>query len=243
MRRCGTIPRPGEDFVLTTTENVSHSNNRTAGPIAVSLAVLYAAFLIASLVVVPVLAPSARIPNPFGPDDASRSFLLNNTRAIQISDFLQLVSAICFAGLAAALAALQRIAKAPIVASALTQSGGIGGAVMLATTALCSWAIASPGATDPGPAFHTFQFLPFLFGGPGWAGFFAVFMASVAMGGKGILPRWVTVSGYFLAAVSALATMVLVTIYAAPCLPIARFLGFLWLILVAVLFARTRRIN
>jgi hypothetical protein len=119
----------------------------------------------------------------------------------------------------------------------MTQAGGIGGAVLLALTALCSWAIASPGAVDPGPALHTLQFLPFLFGGPGWAAFFALFAAGVAMGTRGIVPCWVSASGYVLALVSALAMLVLVTIYASPCLPIARFLGFLWLILVSLLLA------
>jgi len=118
----------------------------------------------------------------------------------------------------------------------MIQTGGIGAAVLLALAALFSWAIASPGAIDPGPSFHIFQFLPFLFGGPGWAGFFALFLAGVAMGAKGIVPGWLWGVGYFLSIVSALAIFVLITIYAAPFLPIARFLGFLWLILVATLW-------
>jgi len=229
---------PRKDSLLTRIENAVPSASRTIGRIAISLAFLYAAFLVASLIVIPVLAPGARIPNPFGPDDASRTFFLSNTRSIQISDFLQLVSACCFAGLAAALAELQKSKGASSIASTMTQIGGIGGAVLLSLTALCSWAIASPGAIDPGPALHTLQFLPFLFGGPGWAGFFALFLAGVAMGAKSILPRWVSAFGYFLSVVSALAMLVLVTINASPCLPVARFLGFLWLILVSVLLAR-----
>jgi hypothetical protein len=72
---------------------------------------------------------------------------------------------------------------------------------------------------------------------PGWAAFFALFAAGVAMGTRGIVPRWVSASGYILALVSAVARLVLVTIYASPCLPVARFLGFLWLILVSLLLA------
>jgi hypothetical protein len=220
-------------------ENTSPSACRTTGRMAISLAFLYAAFLIASFIVVPVLAPGARIPNPFGADDASRTFFLNNPRAIQVSDLLQLASACCFAGMTAALAGLQRIKGAPSVASAMTEVGGMGAAVLLSLAALCSWAIASPGAVYPGPAFHTLQFLPFLFGGPGWAGFFALFLAGVAMGAKGNVPRWLVAIGYFLSIVAALATLVLVTINASPCLPVARFIGFVWLIVVSILLART----
>jgi hypothetical protein len=219
---------------LTTLESSLLVDLRTTKRLAIAFAFLYAVLFIASLVIFPVLAPGARIPNPFGAEDVSRTFFLHNARAVRVSDFLQLASAYCFAGLAAALSGLQSIRRAPL-ASAMTQAGGIGGAVLLALTALCSWAIASPGAVDPGPALHTLQFLPFLFGGPGWAAFFGLFVAGVAMGTRGSVPRWVSTSGYILAVVSEVAMLVLVTIYASPCLPIARFLGFLWLILVSLL--------
>jgi hypothetical protein len=67
-------------------ENTSAFACRTTGRIVITLAFLYAAILFASFVVIPLLAPGAKIPNPFGRDDASRSFFLNNTRAIQVAD-------------------------------------------------------------------------------------------------------------------------------------------------------------
>ena len=109
---------------------------------------------------------------------------------------------------------------------------------MLALAALSSWALASPGAIDPGMAFRALQFMPFLLGGPGWAGFFALFLAGVTMGAKDFMPRWTLWSGYFLSFVPAFATLVLVTIGAAVCLPVARFLGFMWLIVVGVYIDR-----
>lgn len=230
--------RPTKDPSLNSLENNSLLARRSTGRTAIVFACLYAAFMLVSLIVIPVLAPGARIPNPFGPDDASRAFMLGNTRAVQVSDFLQLVSACCLGGLAAALAALQRMKGAATVASALTLAGGIGAAGMLAITALFSWAIASPGAVDPGAAFHTLQFLPFLFGGPGWAGFDALFLAGVALGTKGEGPRWMRGFGYVLAVVSALAMLVLITIYFSPGLPVARFIGFVWLIAISIISAR-----
>jgi hypothetical protein len=50
------------------------------------------------------------------------------------------------------------------------------------------------------------------------------------LGGVGALPRWAIWAGYFLSFVSSLAILALLTIGAAVCLPVARFLGFLWLI-------------
>jgi hypothetical protein len=200
----------------------------------VIFAVLYAAFLVASLVAVPILAPGARIPNPFGPEEASRNFVPNNPEAVRVTAFLQLASAMCLAALGAAIHSTQKGGRTHSFASPLILAGSVGGSVLLAISALCAWALASPGAVDPGSAFRTLQFLPFLMGGPGWAGFFALLMAGAALGGSGVLPRWAVWIGYFLALISALATLVLLTINAAPCLPVARFLGFVWLIYAAV---------
>lgn len=211
---------------------------RTAARLCIVFAVLHCALFIASLIVVPLMAPGTKIPNPFGQDDASRAFFLNASSAIRTSAFLQVLSACCLAGLCAAFAAVQRTIKASPAALFLTLSGGLGGAVLLVFTGLFSWALASPGAVDPGPALHTLQFVPFLLGGPGWAGFFALFLAGVAAAGRRALPGWLTGFGVFLSIVAGVATLVLLTIWASPCLPIARFLGFVWLILVAILLAR-----
>ena len=213
------------------------SVGREGSRAAVVFSVLYAVTCIASLFSVPIMAPGARIPNPFGPDDLSRTFYLHSAEAVRMTAFLQLLSALCLAALAAVISGTQKN-RASSASSALTMLGGGGGGVLLALTALCSWAIASPGAVDPGAAFRTLQFLPFLFGGPGWAGFFCLFMAGVVMGGSGVLPRWLSSSGYFLSAVSGLAMLTLLTIGAAVCLPIARFLGFLWLIAATTVLAR-----
>ena len=77
--------------------------NQSASLMPVTLSVLHALFFVASLVVVPMLAPAAKIPNPFGPDAVSRSFFLDNPGAVRVSAFLQLASAICLAALGAAL--------------------------------------------------------------------------------------------------------------------------------------------
>jgi hypothetical protein len=97
----------------------------------VIFAVLYVVFLIASLVVVPILAPGAKIPNPFGPDDASRNFFLNNPEAVRVSDFLQLASAVCLAALGATLSGVQKASRVPSAALALTLLGSIGSATLL----------------------------------------------------------------------------------------------------------------
>ena len=204
-------------------------------------AVSHFAFFLASILAIPLLARGSRIPNPFGLDADTRMFLHSAAAAVRVADFLQLASALCLAVLGALLAERLRSPRANASRVPLALIGSLGAAAMLSVSALTSWAMAAPGTTDWGLSFHTLQFLPFLFGGPGWAGFFAIFLASVSAAATGNVPGWITASGYALACVSALATLTLLTIFASPCLPIARFLGFIWLILIAAYAARQRR--
>lgn len=217
--------------MIRATDNHTQAAHLPRSIFALSAA-LHFAFFLASILIIPIMARGARIPNPFGPDSEARAFVHAAAAAVRVSDFLQLASALCLAIYCGLMADRIRAAQRT-TAAFLTLAGGLGAAMMLSITALCSWAIASPGATDWGSSFHTLQFMPFLFGGPGWAGFIAIFLCGASAGMAGLAPRWLNVSGYALGGVAALATAVLLTILASPCLPLARFLGFIWMIIAA----------
>lgn len=222
-------------MTFDTTPSLSPAKPSAKTPII--LASLHFLFFFVSLIAVPILAPGARIPNPFGNDAEMHTFFQTASAAIRVSDFLQLASALCLAALSPLLSDI--FAQSGRRRSSwLTLAGGLGAAIMLALSALFSWSIVSPGATDLGPALHAFQFIPFLLGGPAWAGFFALFLAGISTGARNLLPRGLQRAGLFLSFVSALATPVLLSIVFAPCLPIARFLGFIWLIVVCIYLAR-----
>jgi hypothetical protein len=219
---------------LTTRSQVSeYESNRPA----VVFGIMHAVLFIASLIVIPALAPSARIPNPFGPDEPSRHFFLENAAVIRLSDWLQLASAMCLALLGCVWSKPQQLSASTHTTRSLIFGGSLGSAALLTLAAVTSWSLASPGGADPGAAFHALQFLPFLLGGPGWAAFFAVFMLGVSRASVGRIPSWLVWTGYGLSITSALATMVLITLAAAPFLPLTRFIGFLWLITAATLLS------
>lgn len=217
------IPEPGTDRMV------------------VVLAILHAGLFIASLILIPVLAPSARIPNPFGPDELSRRFFLENAAAIRYSDWLQLASAASLAALGCGWVKTQQENASNWSIRSLIVAGSLGSAVLLMFAAITSWCLASPGAIDPGPAFRALQFLPFLLGGPGWAAFFAIFLVGASRASVGRVPGWLVWTGYGLSITSALATLVLITLAAAPFLPLTRFIGFLWLIVVAILSGKVKK--
>ena len=222
------------------TLDATHSLDTAKRPVKslITFTVLHFAFFFASLIAIPILAPGARIPNPFGNDSELRIFFLIASSAVRVSDYLQLASALCLAVLSPLLGERLPSMSRRSSPSWLIIAGGLGAAIMLCLSALFSWAIVSPGATDLGPALHAFQFIPFLLGGPAWAGFFAIFLTGISMATRGVLPRWLIGTGLFLACVSALATPVLLSIVFSPCLPIARFLGFVWLIVASIYLER-----
>ena len=200
---------------------------------------LHFMFFFGSLIAIPILAPGSRIPNPFGNDAEMRTFFQATSAAVRVSDFLQLASALCLATLSPLLSDILTPSDRPSSSSWLTLAGGLGAAIMLALSTLFSWSIASPSAADLGPAFHAFKFIPFLLGGPAWAGFFAIFLAGISIGSRDLLPRGLRRTGLFLSFVSALATPVMLSIVFSPCLPVARFLGFVWLIVASVYLVRS----
>jgi len=228
------------EILLNTTRDTSLNAAQPSATALIVAAVAHFAFFLASILAIPLLARGSRIPNPFGLDTETRAFLHSAAAAVRVADFLQLASALCLAVLGALLAERFRSSRANASPS-LALIGSLGAAAMLSVSALTSWAMAAPGITDWGLSFHTLQFVPFLFGGPGWAGFFSIFLASASAAATRNVPGWITACGYALACVSALATLTLLTIFASPCLPIARFLGFIWLILIAAYSARQRR--
>ena len=76
MRSGQSIARPAAGFI---------------GSALLPMALLHVLLFVASMVVIPVLAPGAKIPNRFGPESASRDFFLNHGNAIRVSAFLSAV--------------------------------------------------------------------------------------------------------------------------------------------------------
>jgi hypothetical protein len=81
------------------TLSVSAPATRKDSYLLVVLAALHLVFFVSSLVVMPVLAPGARIPNPFVRDHAAHDLYLAFGMAVRVSSFLQLLSALCLAAL------------------------------------------------------------------------------------------------------------------------------------------------
>ena len=101
--------------------------------------------------------------------------------------------------------------------------------------------LASAAAAQDYPSRQVTIVVPFAAGGPGWGVGFGLLLAGVSVSGglTGIVPRWFMWFGISLAAIAELSALTLLTIYAAPSIPIARFVGFVWLVVVALKLPRS----
>src|SRR5262249_51097264 len=122
----------------------------------------------------------------------------------------------------------------------ITLVGGTLASGMGAFSALAQWALVQPDLGSE--ATRALHLLAFIAGGPGYVVPFGLLVAGVAVTGglSQKLPRWVMWSGLFVAIVAELSSLPVAFDPAMYLLPIARFTGIVWLIVVGALLPSTR---
>src|SRR5207253_2742743 len=116
--------------------------------------------------------------------------------------------------------------------------GGTLASAMGAFSALAQWALVQ---SEPGTEARALHLLAFITGGPGYVVPFGLLVAGIAVtgGSSRKLPRWAMWSGLFVAIVAELSSLSVAFAPATYLLPIARFTGLVWLIVVGALLPST----
>lgn len=124
--------------------------------------------------------------------------------------------------------------------SAIAFGGGLLAAAALAVSGLLTWTTTQ--ATGSADVLRALTAFGFAAGGPGFVVPFAMLIAGVAVPGLllGLLPKALALAGLIIAGLGALATFALLTPALDPLLPIGRFGGLVWLIIVSVTLPLTR---
>jgi hypothetical protein len=114
---------------------------------------------------------------------------------------------------------------------------------MQALSGLVTWVLAEPAVAGDGTLVRALHQLGFALGGPATVVFLGLLLAGIAVPALllGLFPRRLAIAGLVLATIAELSTLTLLVDGAAFLLPIARFLGFAWLIAVGFLLPQTRR--
>ncbi|MDH6578598.1 DUF4386 domain-containing protein [Kitasatospora sp. MAP5-34] len=178
--------------------------------------------------------------------DASGLAVLQYTQAhgttIKVGGFLLFSSAVPLALVAAVLYRRLRALGITAPGSAITLAGGVLAAGWLALSGMLAWTQGRlPDDASPALA-RALADLSYASGGPGFVVMFALLLAGVSVPGllAGLLPRALSWAGLVLAAVGMLATLTLLVPGFGYLLPVVRFGGPLWLVLVAARLPLTR---
>jgi hypothetical protein len=209
------------------------------GPSLFILATVFAGLFIASLVVVAAMTHGGHFPSPLEPSAATNAFFAENRDALRFGAFLQFGASVPLAIFAATASSRLRFLGIEAAGTLITLVGGTLASAMGAFSALAQWALVQP---DLGSEVRALHLLAFATGGPGYVVPFGLLVAGVAVTGglSRKLPRWVMWSGLFVASAAELSSLSIAFAPAMYLLPLARFTGLVWLVVVGALLPSTR---
>ena len=221
-----------------TEQTVSH-----AGPSLSALAIVHTVLVVAAIVFGLSLKHGTAIVNPYSPAEDARMFFADNPVALRVYSFFLFGSAVPLGLYTATVVSRLRFLGVRAAGSYIALFGGFAASAALAVSAMCAWVLSVPEVSASLPATRALHFMSVLFGGVAFAVAFGLLAAGVSVTSYffRLLPRWLVWLGIFIAAVGELSSLSLVTLIAAPGIPVVRFLGFIWLIAVGATLPKTVR--
>ena len=218
-------------------------NPRFRGPSLLLLAIVHVLLFAANLAVVAALRHGAPYINPFAPAEAVRAFFTQNASATRIGSFFLFGSAVPFGLFAVTTVSWLRFLKVRAAGVNITFFGGLTATFALILSGLSGWIVSLPDIASSESLAKAIYFFSFLSGGVAYAVGFGLLAAGVSITSYFThhLPRWLVVFGMIVAVAGEFSSLSLITYPANFLIPITRYLGFIWMLLVAVNLTKNRR--
>ena len=180
--------------------------------------------------------------NPYSSVEALRRFFADNPTALRTAAFFVFGSSVPLGVYAATIVSRLRFLGVRAAGSYIALFGGFSASIVLVISALCAWVLAVPEVSASLAATRVLHFMTLLFGGTAFAVAFGLLVAGVSVTSCffRLLPRWLVSFGLLIAAAGELSSLSLLTLWAAPMIPIVRVAGFVWLIAVGAFLPKTR---
>jgi hypothetical protein len=221
----------------------SNPSTRFAGPPLLPLAMVHTLLFIASIVSAVLLRHGTPFVTPFGDAEAARAYFAANPLAVRVNAFFFFGSAVPLAIYTATVVSRLRYLGVRAAGTNIALFGGFAASGAIAISGLCTWVLSVPEVAASLVAARALYFLSFLFGGASFTVAFGLLAAGVSVTSHfaRLLPRWLVVLGMIAAAAGELSSLSLIAYPANLAIPLTRFVGFAWLILVGGLLPRTLR--
>ena len=215
---------------------------RHRGPHLGAVSLVYTLLFLASLVVTGIMTRGGHIPSPFQAADQSQTFFLQNSAAMRMSAFLQFGAAIPLGIFTATVVSRLQFLGMNVAGVFISLFGGSAASVFIAISASLQWVLSQPGVALNTTATRVLHLASFISGGPGVVVPLGLLVAgiSVISAFTRFLPRWLVVLGFIVAVAAELSSLSLVSTAFIYLLPVARFLGFVWIIATGFLLPASR---
>jgi hypothetical protein len=209
------------------------------------LATVYILLTVTGLVAGATLRHGAPYLNPFAPAEQLRVFFAQNPTAVRVTNFFLFGSAVPFGIFAVTAVSRLRFMRVRAAGTNIALFGGMTAAIALFLSGIAGWVLSLPDVTASAPVVKAIVFLNFLFGGMFYAVGFGLLTAGVSVTSyfMRLLPRWLVILGIVLALTGELSSFSLLAYPANFFIPITRYLGFIWMILVAVALTKNRNVG
>jgi hypothetical protein len=219
------------------------STIRFRGPSLLLLATVHLLIFASGLVIAAVLRHGARFATPFAPAEELRAFLALSPTAVRVSNFFLFGSAVPFGIFAVTTVSRLRYMGVRATGTNIALLGGLIATIALILSGIVGWILSVPELLASAPVVKVVTFLNFLLGGVVFAVGFGLLTAGVSVTCyfMRLLPRWLVAFGMLMALTGELSSLSLVAFPANFFIPITRYLGFIWMFLVAVALTRDRK--
>jgi hypothetical protein len=183
------------------------------------------------------------MPLPYGSDASIQAYFQGHPAAVQAGAIGVFASSVPLAIYAATASARLRQLGVIAPGATIALAGGILAAGGLGLSGLLVWTMSRPEVSADPALVRALYYLVFLTGGTGHVVALGLLIAGIAVPGLivGLLPRSVAWIGLAIAVIAELTTLVLIWPELAVLLPVARFTGFIWLIVAGALLPLRRR--
>src|SRR5215471_7996565 len=221
-------------------ENVNEARHR--GPNLGAVSVVYTVLFLASLVETAIMTNGGHIPSPFIAPDLIQAFFARNADAVRIAAFLQFGAAVPLGIFTATVVSRLQFLGMNVAGVSITLFGGFAASLFSAISAVLQWTLAQPGVASQSDNTRVLHLLGFATGGVGFVvalGLLLAGVSAIALFTR-MLPRWLAWLGLVVAAIAELSSLSLIFTPVTFLLPVARFVGLIWLIATGFLLPRSR---
>jgi hypothetical protein len=222
---------------------IMKSTPRFHGPSLILLAAVHILLFAAGLVAGAMLRHGASYVTPFAPAEEMRRFFADSPAAMRISSFFLFGSAVPLGIFAVTAVSRLQFLGVRAAGTNIALLGGLAASIALLLSGVAGWMLSVPEVTASVPVVKAVAFFDFLAGGVFFAVGFGLLAAGVSITSyfMRLLPRWLVLLGVLLAAAGELSWFSLIAYPANFFIPITRFVGFLWMLFVAVALTRGRK--